>query len=214
VGGTSRGLSKRVHSANVLANSSATPVSTTAAVSASAATQSTSVTSATTGAHTTATAAASTTTTAGTGSTEDLGSLVSATPAAPVPTTVVTATGEEIDIAEDASHDDDDDIKSMVAVKVVKNRPAYLNQGFVEIQILELLNQQIDARDEHRLARLTDYFVFRNHLCLVFELLSINLYELIKQNQFRGVSLRLTRTFVSQVSARVDLWWWGSSFSV
>jgi hypothetical protein len=27
-----------------------------------------------------------------------------------------------------------------------------------------------------------DYFYFRNHLCITFELLSINLYEFIKNN--------------------------------
>lgn len=47
--------------------------------------------------------------------------------------------------------------------------------------------------------RLTDYFVFRNHLCLVFELLSVNLFELIKQNQFRGLSMTLIRCFLIQI---------------
>jgi hypothetical protein len=35
---------------------------------------------------------------------------------------------------------------------------------------------------------LKDTFIHRQHLCLAFELLSVNLYELIKQNQFRGLS--------------------------
>jgi len=100
-----------------------------------------------------------------------------------------------------AAYNDDglDDVGKNFAVKVVKNRPAYLNQGFVEIQILELLNKQIDPDDNCRIVRLADYFVFRKHLCLVFELLSVNLYELVKQNQFRGISLRLTRTFIAQL---------------
>ena len=46
-----------------------------------------------------------------------------------------------------------------------------------------------------------DFFLFRSHLCLVFELLSLNLYELIKHNKFRGLSLSLVRVFVSQVCA-------------
>jgi dual specificity protein kinase YAK1 len=44
-----------------------------------------------------------------------------------------------------------------------------------------------------------DHFVYRNHLCIVFECLSVNLYELIKQNQFRGLSLNLVRVFVEQL---------------
>jgi serine/threonine protein kinase len=44
-----------------------------------------------------------------------------------------------------------------------------------------------------------DTFVFRNHLCIIFEMLSVNLYELIKQNGFRGLSTNLVRVFVSQI---------------
>lgn len=39
----------------------------------------------------------------------------------------------------------------------------------------------------------------RRHLCIVFELLSINLYELIKQNNFKGLSINLIRYFMNQV---------------
>ena len=41
--------------------------------------------------------------------------------------------------------------------------------------------------------------MFRNHLCLVFELLSYNLYELLRNTNFRGVSLNLTRKFAQQL---------------
>jgi serine/threonine protein kinase len=44
-----------------------------------------------------------------------------------------------------------------------------------------------------------DTFLFRSHLCIIFEMLSVNLYELIKQNQFRGLSTNLVRVFVSQI---------------
>ena len=42
-------------------------------------------------------------------------------------------------------------------------------------------------------------FTFRNHLCLVFELLSYNLYDLLRNTNFRGVSLNLTRKFALQL---------------
>ena len=32
------------------------------------------------------------------------------------------------------------DTKEIVAIKIVKNKPAYFNQGLVEIQILEMVN--------------------------------------------------------------------------
>lgn len=41
--------------------------------------------------------------------------------------------------------------------------------------------------------------MYRNHQCLVFEMLSLNLYELLKNTQFRGVSLNLIRKFGKQI---------------
>jgi hypothetical protein len=44
-----------------------------------------------------------------------------------------------------------------------------------------------------------EHFTFRNHLCITFELLSVNLYEFVKQNNFMGLSLGLIRRFAHQV---------------
>ena len=49
------------------------------------------------------------------------------------------------------------------------------------------------------LVKLKRHFVFRNHLFLVFELLSCNLYDLLRNTNFRGVSLNLTRKFAQQL---------------
>ena len=65
--------------------------------------------------------------------------------------------------------------------------------------MLQLLNGRADVGDGHHIVRMRDFFVFRAHLCLVFELLSVNLYELIKHNQFRGLSMNLLRLFMTQV---------------
>ncbi|KAG9127494.1 dual specificity protein kinase yak1 [Ceratobasidium sp. 392] len=87
----------------------------------------------------------------------------------------------------------------IVAVKVVKNKPAYFNQSMMEVTILELLNTTWDPNDEHHILRMRDQFIHKNHLCLVFELLSSNLYELIKQNQFGGLSTQLVKVFTTQL---------------
>lgn len=47
--------------------------------------------------------------------------------------------------------------------------------------------------------RLKNQFMWKNHLCLVFELLSYNLYDLLRNTNFRGVSLNLTRKFAQQL---------------
>ncbi|KAK3679320.1 dual specificity protein kinase yak1 [Recurvomyces mirabilis] len=89
--------------------------------------------------------------------------------------------------------------QEVVAVKVIKNKTAYFNQSMMEVSVLDLLNGRMDKNDDHHILRLKDTFIHRQHLCLVFELLSVNLYELIKQNQFRGLSTTLVRVFAQQL---------------
>lgn len=87
----------------------------------------------------------------------------------------------------------------IVGVKVIKNKEAYAQQSTMEIMILDILNGTYDPEDKHHILRLKDSFTHQKHLCLVFELLSSNLYELIKQNSFRGLSLSLVRVFTEQL---------------
>lgn len=89
--------------------------------------------------------------------------------------------------------------KELVAVKVIKNQPAFFNQSMMEVTVLEMLNQRYDKDDKHHIVRMRDTFVFRQHLCIVVELLSLNLYDLIKQNQYRGFSLTLCKIFLQQI---------------
>lgn len=61
------------------------------------------------------------------------------------------------------------------------------------------LNSEADPKDEHHILRMRDQFIHHKHLCIVFECLSSNLYELIKHNQFRGLSLQLVKMFTTQL---------------
>lgn len=92
---------------------------------------------------------------------------------------------------------DVDNSSRTVAIKVVKNKQAYFNQGLVEVRLLEQLNGISDSGDS--IVRLSDYFIYKRHLCLVFEMLSINLYELIKQNSHRGLNVGLVKHFTKQI---------------
>lgn len=93
--------------------------------------------------------------------------------------------------------------KQLVALKVIKNLPVYHNQGLVELGILETLNEAYDP-DHYPMVRLLDHFVFRNHLCFVFELLGVSLFDLIKMNRFQGISLNLVRIFAQQILVALD----------
>ena len=68
-----------------------------------------------------------------------------------------------------------------VAIKVVKNRPAYKHQGVLEVRILDLLrNHRFPPSYQEHVVKMTDFFIFREHLCIVFELLGVSLYEVLK----------------------------------
>ena len=91
------------------------------------------------------------------------------------------------------------DRSQSVAVKIVKNKPAYFQQGLVEVRILQLLNKSFDLR----VVKMLDYFVFRKHLCIVFELLSVNLYDVIKHNNFRGLPFTMVKSIVDQLNRQL-----------
>jgi len=85
-----------------------------------------------------------------------------------------------------------------VAVKIIKNKIPFYNQALTEIRILEHMNKK-NQEDKYEIVKLHKHFTHRNHLCLVFELLSYNLYDLLRNTQFQGFSLILVRKFAVQI---------------
>eukprot|EP00981_Chlorochromonas_danica_P005942 scaffold1243_cov173-Ochromonas_danica.AAC.3 len=92
-----------------------------------------------------------------------------------------------------------EDTKELFAVKVIKNKPAYHTQGMLEIKIAKLLNAQYDPQNEKHIVRLLESFEYRGHICVVFELLSMSLLDLLTQNQFRGLPLSIVQRFAKQI---------------
>ncbi|KAL3624324.1 hypothetical protein CASFOL_033140 [Castilleja foliolosa] len=78
---------------------------------------------------------------------------------------------------------------SFVAVKIIKNLPAYYQQALVEVSILTTLNKKFDPEDKHHIVRIYDYFVHQRHLCIAFELLGTNL----------GLALSIVQLFSKQI---------------
>ncbi|ESO11591.1 hypothetical protein HELRODRAFT_108864 [Helobdella robusta] len=91
-----------------------------------------------------------------------------------------------------------------VAVKIIKNKKPFLNQARIEISLLELIKSH-DPAKKNGIVHLLSYFecisppTAVGQLCLVFELLSFNLYDLLRNTNFKGVSLNLTRKFAYQL---------------
>ncbi|XP_037278444.1 minibrain isoform X1 [Rhipicephalus microplus] len=98
----------------------------------------------------------------------------------------------------------DRDENVYVAIKIIKNKKPFLNQAQIEVKLLEMMNNHESngtccQLGKDKIVKLKGHFMWRNHLCLVFELLSYNLYDLLRNTNFSGVSLNLTRKFAQQM---------------
>ncbi|XP_047453505.1 dual specificity tyrosine-phosphorylation-regulated kinase 4 isoform X2 [Mugil cephalus] len=82
----------------------------------------------------------------------------------------------------------------LVAIKMIRNKKRFHHQALVELKILDVIKRK-DKDNLHNVIHMKEYFYFRNHLCISFELLGVNLYELIKKNNFQGFSIALIRRF-------------------
>jgi len=81
-----------------------------------------------------------------------------------------------------------------IALKMVRNEKRFHRQAQEEIRLLDHL-RKVDTDNAANIVHKHEHFTFRNHICITFELLSMNLYELIKKNKFQGFSIGLVRKF-------------------
>ena len=93
--------------------------------------------------------------------------------------------------------------KDFIALKVIKCKKKLQKQGLVEVGLLQFLDQN-DAEDKKNIVKIKDYFYWRNHLWISFEMLSINLYDLLRNNNFAGFTISLIRRFAIQILVSLD----------
>ncbi|XP_048882903.1 dual specificity tyrosine-phosphorylation-regulated kinase 4-like isoform X2 [Brienomyrus brachyistius] len=86
----------------------------------------------------------------------------------------------------------------LVAIKIIRNKKRFHHQALVELKILEAIRRR-DRDGYHNVIHMKEHFYFRNHLCISFELLGLNLYEVIKKNNFQGFSLTLIRRLAHSI---------------
>jgi len=90
------------------------------------------------------------------------------------------------------------DRNEQVAIKIIKNAEAYFRAAQTEISVLNRISKH-DSSDKYNSVRMLDNFVFRNHQCLVFELLSYNLHDVIRSTRYTGISLNMIRPITWQI---------------
>lgn len=75
--------------------------------------------------------------------------------------------------------------EQVVALKVIRNEKRFHRQGKVEVKVLNMLRAQ-DPDHTHGCVHMINYFVFRSHLCITFEMHYNDLYTELKAGGFTG----------------------------
>ena len=94
--------------------------------------------------------------------------------------------------------------KTDVAIKVLINTHQMEQQGKAEMAILKTLNDS-DEKGTSHIVKLLETFVFRNHICAVFEVLGQNLYEFSRANMFKAMPVRQVRVIARQMLRALSL---------
>ncbi|CAD8050030.1 unnamed protein product [Paramecium primaurelia] len=90
---------------------------------------------------------------------------------------------------------------SNFAIKIIKNINAYNIQAMKEIKLIRFLNK----KQEHQyIIKLIDYFLFKNHVCIVFPLLGFNLEELLQETKYQGLSLNMIKNILKQLISGLE----------
>ncbi|OHS94968.1 Dual specificity tyrosine-phosphorylation-regulated kinase 4 [Tritrichomonas foetus] len=82
-----------------------------------------------------------------------------------------------------------------VAIKIVVNTEQMHEQGQIEAKILARLNKCAVPN----VVRAFDFFIFRSHICVTFEVLGKNLYEMIQSNHYHPFPPFFVRNYATQI---------------
>ncbi|XP_074309451.1 uncharacterized protein LOC141643945 isoform X2 [Silene latifolia] len=86
-----------------------------------------------------------------------------------------------------------------VAIKIIRNNETMLKAGTEELVILKKL-VGADPEDKRHCVRYFSNFMYRDHLCIVFESLHMNLREVLKKfGRNIGLNLSAVRTYAKQL---------------
>lgn len=87
--------------------------------------------------------------------------------------------------------------KKLIALKIIRNLSCIIHQAKIEIQILYKLI--LPDPGNRFVVSIIEHFIFRNHICLTFDLLDITLYQYLKSRISNPLSLLSIRNITEQI---------------
>lgn len=85
-----------------------------------------------------------------------------------------------------------------VAIKVIRAVQKYRDASQIEIRVLQCLRQH-DPLNRYQCVQLLESFDFRNHICIVFDLLDCSVFDFLKNNKFQPFPCRDIWLFAKQL---------------
>ncbi|EPY51341.1 CMGC/DYRK/PRP4 protein kinase Prp4 [Schizosaccharomyces cryophilus OY26] len=93
----------------------------------------------------------------------------------------------------------DQKTKASFAIKIIRNNEVMYKAGMKEVSILERL-QAADPEGRRHIIRYDRYFMHKNHLCMVFEMLSLNLRDILKKfGRNVGLNIKAIQVYAYQM---------------
>lgn len=90
-----------------------------------------------------------------------------------------------------------------VAIKVIRDIPRYVDNAKIEVEVLEAI-RKADPEGRSYCVHLLETFFHRQFFCLVFEPAAGSLYDLIKENNYRGMWVEDIQTVGMQVAKALE----------
>lgn len=92
---------------------------------------------------------------------------------------------------------------SIIAIKMIKASEECMVPSFMECKVLQRLQKQkrsnINGNEDDHFINFLEEFVYKGHLCIVFELLGPSILEILQSNKFHGLQWDLITTFSRQL---------------
>lgn len=96
----------------------------------------------------------------------------------------------------------DRDARAHVAIKIIRSVRKYREAAMMEIKVLRAIDEEWRKQPPasvNRCVELRGWFMYRDHVCMVFEKLGLSLYDFMRRNRYKPFPLPLVRWLGKQL---------------
>lgn len=90
-----------------------------------------------------------------------------------------------------------------VAIKIIRSVPKYRDAAMLELQALSTLAAN-DPNHTFPIVRLSEWFDYRDHVCMVFARLGPSIYDCLRLNHYKPFPIDMVKSFMHQLLQAVS----------